>query len=419
VAFGLPWKITDHSASKTEDINGNTEDIAVLLGNNYRHVIMWQDVTIPAGGQTDLDLHWRMSYQNEYAWADTPPADAFDPTNQYLALYIYDPSGSKGTAVWKTTTDNSFPTSVDSLQEYSVDVPDALWTAGFASTVRVEFEIMAGPVPDGWFLDVAVDDFMIVPDPPGAVTSGPIVMMAAQEFAFDSGPSQPYLIFVPLDQWANEATLSDATVMASSTVDPNSLKLLEVLETASQTTQAPLTTVTVLASATGGTETLGGSSTEPSGGEPAGATSQPVSPTSQPASTFTTSEPVTTTSEPTSVDTGTPTEPTSTGVDPAIAPEPILVPSAAMDVSYWLAAASDSVDASGGAPAVQDLTPDPGTALAFNLEDVSAWDVLKSSMANVVDPQVDPGLRNLASRLAAGEAFSVDLDSISLTRIFG
>ncbi len=28
--------------------------------------------------------------------------------------------------------------------------------------------------------------------------------------------------------------------------------------------------------------------------------------------------------------------------------------------------------------------------LAFNLEDVTAWDVVKSSLTNVIDPQVDP-----------------------------
>ncbi len=78
-----------------------------------------------------------------------------------------------------------------------------------------------------WFFDVAIDDFMFVPDPPGAVTSGPIVMMSLT--ARNSLSIWSFAIVFGLSsrgQWANEGTSWDSLVVASSTVDPNSLKLL-------------------------------------------------------------------------------------------------------------------------------------------------------------------------------------------------
>jgi len=396
--FGLSWNITD----KTAD---NTENIAILLGNDARHVIMWQDVTIPAtGGLTDLDLHWRMQYQNEYGWLD--PTGAFDATNQFLALYIYDPSGAKGAPVWITTTANS-PISVDSLQEYSVDVPDGLWDAGSASTVRVEFEVMA----NDWYFDVVVDDFMFVPYPPGGVTSGPIVMMAAEDFTFTPGLAPWSFALVALDQWVNDGTLSDSTFMGSSTVDPNSLKLLEILEGASQTQQAPLSSLDVLTAATGATETLGASSGEATGGEITGGGSQfaaadlgasSVQPNAENVAVASATEPFSV------VSAGLVDSDPFTTADSDSGPGPSLT-----------VAASDSVDASGDVPAISDFTLDPGTALAFNLEDVSAWNIINFNLAQIAEPQVDPGLRNLASKLSSGEPFSVDLDSIRLTEIFG
>ncbi len=365
LSFGLPFKVKD----KTAD---TAEDVAALLGYGPRSNVLWQDVVIPASGAlTAVDLHWRMAYQNDYVAADSTP---FDDATQYIAVYMYDPSGPRPAPLWITQNGQN-PIFVDTMRDFSVRLPDPLVpNDGSPVTVRVEFELVA----QDFFFDVLIDDFRFVPYPPGSVAPGPL----APEGAADMGiaavmavvPNSSLTSFTS----AYMSSFSDygqgSAVSGSSTTSELDLTLMKVLESATQTSPLPLSTVVTNTDTTGVNE---GSSATPA--------SQPVETAAASAQSVVT--PQTTTSQAPQDQTtvsGLPIVETLNQSAAVTASEP---PSDSTTAAPDTGLPPDLSAAIGPVSAVMDdanllpnkeLTFGPAIALVFDLEEMSAWDVVNS-----------------------------------------
>lgn len=176
-AYGMPASITVKDSGPLD----TTDLIALQLANGPRTGSITQDVTLPSdpsGSISGLSLTWHMSY-----WE--PSTVPFDAANQYIAVYVYDASGSATTPIW-TTTAGSTSSVGDPMQTFSAAVPTSL----LGKTVTIKFEVVSKTS----FLHVAVDDFMFVPTftAPKAATVAPVWTggsSTAQSSALDSGSS--------------------------------------------------------------------------------------------------------------------------------------------------------------------------------------------------------------------------------------
>jgi hypothetical protein len=162
------------------------ENVAVLLSSlGPQRGIIYQDVIIPDDPSViDVFVVWRMSYWNMGTNGTIPSFNNDTDTEQYIALYIYDPTGAPGTPVWITTDDNSDQV-VSSMREYRVRVPAAM----LSGQVRIGIEMTSKYD----FLEMAVDDFRIVPVRDGAPAAPQSVVVPGPPMPpFDGEP--PFLV---------------------------------------------------------------------------------------------------------------------------------------------------------------------------------------------------------------------------------
>jgi hypothetical protein len=155
----VEWSESDHTA--------------LLLSGGLREASLMQTIDIPRDQYlVGLELHWNISYWNCMPWI--AEGERFSAT-QYVKLSLYDASTGATTPLWVTT--NGVDSSVvDSMQHYSVKLNASDPLVQNIASSGAQLVLMLEVCGLDWYLDVAVDDFKLVPrrhGPFGAATLEP------------------------------------------------------------------------------------------------------------------------------------------------------------------------------------------------------------------------------------------------------
>ncbi len=113
--------------------------LALLLVNGPEEHRLYQNVIVPASATT---LKWDMKYNNQNA--------TFDPTNQYIAVNVRNPSTDAILATIYKTTQGTDPLVVSTMTTFSGAV-----TAYQGQPVRIDVDIMI----NDFYFDVSLDNF--------------------------------------------------------------------------------------------------------------------------------------------------------------------------------------------------------------------------------------------------------------------
>jgi hypothetical protein len=392
MSFGLPFKVLDG------DVNTN-EQIALLLGNQPRHATLWQDVTLPADATlTGVDLQWRMAYQNDYFFLD--PTTPFDSTYQYIAVYVYTPDANgdrpTGTQPLWITTNGRDAGVVYSLQDYTVHLPASLVPTTGAETIRVEFELVA----QNWFFEVAIDEFALIPVKPSTGSALPPVVPESTTIV-----SEALVSSMASASTVSTLTAVDTSQTSTSTSSISSLSALSVSTTSSVDLGVSGTTSADLGPSSVESPTFLGSVALADYGfssyvfDQGSSDTKPVdaAPTQDVAG-----QEVTVAFNDPATDFYTPAVHDAAPVDVAAVP-----------------AVDDAPDPTGRMDLVSDLPSkdfSAGVALILDPTEMSALNVLQAQgTAFGVAPRMD--VRDMADRLAAGDALAFDLDAVRLSDV--
>jgi hypothetical protein len=155
----VEWSESDHTA--------------LLLSGGLREASLMQTISIPQDQYlVGLELHWNISYWNCMPWV--AEGERFSAT-QYVKLSLYDASTGTATPLWVTT--NGVDSSVvDSMQHFSVKLDASNPLVQKIASSGAQLVLMLEVCGLDWYLDVAVDDFKLVPrrhGPFGAATLEP------------------------------------------------------------------------------------------------------------------------------------------------------------------------------------------------------------------------------------------------------
>ncbi len=161
----VEWSESDHTA--------------LLLSGGLREASLTQTIDIPRDQYlVGLELHWNISYWNCMPWV---AEGARFSSTQYVKLSLYDASTGLTTPLWVTT--NGVDSSVvDSMQHYSVKLNASDPLVQKIASSGAQLVLMLEVCGLDWYLDVAVDDFKLVPrrhGPFGSTTLEPDYTMTA------------------------------------------------------------------------------------------------------------------------------------------------------------------------------------------------------------------------------------------------
>ena len=255
--------------------------------------------------------------------------------------------------------------------------------------MRVEIEVMA----QKFFLDVLVDDFRLVPTPPGSVSPSPL----APEGAVDMGiaavmPTLQNSFSTMMYTLSSADSSTQSLIGGSSSNSDLDLTLMKVLESATQTPPPSLTTMGVVTEASTANEGPAGSvATQPTetasvSGQSAatGQTVQDQAPQDQ-----------TTVTNPPAADSSYQSAPSSVTSTDSSTPAQLdnAAPVFPIGVEPPTQGATDTSAELNLAPAF-----DPAMSLAFHTNDVSAWDVVNAPDTAIEAPH------EIRARKRAGRA---------------
>jgi hypothetical protein len=204
--------ITYDSITIQDNLGDDGENVAVLLSSlGPQKGIIYQDIIIPEDGSVnDLYLEWRMAYWNLGTNGTTPSFNDDTSTEQYIAIYVYDPTGPMGDPIWITTNDTSAQVS-ELMQEYRVQIPSSVYDGSEGKQVRVAIEM----VSKYDFMEMAIDDFQIVPIRGGVPSSGPDITPGIPVAPYEGEPQSLELPGAGATAAAPTVTVTASTTGAS------------------------------------------------------------------------------------------------------------------------------------------------------------------------------------------------------------
>ena len=274
--------------------------------------------------------------------------------------------------------------------------------------MRVEFDVMA----QDFFMDVLVDDFRLVPTPPGSVSPGPL----APDAVVDMGLAavMPTLqntsaTFMMSSVSSYGVSSTESLVAGSSSTGELDLTLMKVLESATQTPVPSLTTLAVETEAPATTQASAGSAASSSTDS---ASAPGASTGTGPVVQNQASQDHTTVSNALTTDLSYQTAPVSSPAPEA--PKPPPTTDTPIDLSAAAGPVVETTNDSNWASG-QEFTFDATMALVFNPDEVSAWDVVNSPETAMAAPQEIGLAKELSGNFSSGDSFVLSLDSLRLT----
>ena len=370
----------------------------------------------------DVYLEWRMAYWNQVTTNPSSPS-AEDPTFitdppllQYIAVYVYDPTEEIGDPIWISTNDTAIQ-NVETMQAYQVQIPSSVYDGSSGEQVRIAIEVVS--LND--FMQVAVDDFRIVPIREGMPRSGHEIIPGT--------PVEPYgddWLTLP-DYFVAEASVKSAPLLVetSGLVGPTStesgtggenLSLLTVLETNSAETSLLLDILEAQSQETSGGETTGGTTTtETSGSDESSST--PTTETTGSEETGTGGEETNTGSD----EPGTDTSSEDQSTEPSTEEEPATEGEETTTSEDGQTAPSDGDTPTSDEDQPQQVAAWEGdltTTLVFDMDDANALRVLSMNGDSTVTARNATDLDHIAGKMAAGETITFSPDLIRLTDLF-
>jgi len=137
-----------------------TAHTAVILSGLERDASLFQVVEIPQEIYLDgLEFSWDISYWN--ANPAQPDGSEFGP-EQFVAVYLYDVSSGTPQQVW-VTTNGQDATVVGTMAHYEVELAADSDLVQSIKSGDVQLMVEVRVCGLDWYLDVAIDDFKLVP----------------------------------------------------------------------------------------------------------------------------------------------------------------------------------------------------------------------------------------------------------------
>lgn len=418
-----------------------TDYTAAILSGGLRDAVLTQTVSFARDIYLEkLEFSWDMSY-----WNTNPLESAGSDFNsdQFLALYLYDSSGTKQ-AIW-TSTNGVDQAVVGSMNHYTVTLDSSSALVQAIKSGPVDMVIAFEVHGMEWYLDAAIDDFTLVPtrhypayqvnpvamaSEAAGLTSGDVVtgsgssLMAASDstgtYSLSAmslglrGSDSGIEIFSTPDTTAGASTPVSSPVVVISSTDRGLGTVDIAITNSSDGLSSTLSSLSVLDQLV----QTGTSSLDPTSLTLSDLTTESTQSSAQ-------SKEGTAEDLPTGFEDTVPAD--SVGAlkvataDSSEVTDPFFVDS----VPEVLASNSDSGqsagfgDASASSPDNDGSYFDPAKGVVFNLAEVDVWQVIITGRPAVAEAESVSTVAAMADRLSVGGSVAVSLDSLSFLDLAG